>query len=124
MPPKPVEICETFSTLNLGKQAPNPIPKLVIPKVIPAMVMAESHIMKGVAFINRSVVMISSSTGISRKKKLTQNLLQTRVRSFNGDDLRIQKDLPSRLMLGKVKRTATAAMTNAASPRLIKDIKF
>ena len=95
-----------------------------MPKVIHPMVIAESHIIKSVAFINISVVMIKISAGINRKKKLTQNLLHKSLRISKGEDLKIQKDFPSRLMLGKVKRTAMAEITNAANPRLMKESKF
>ncbi len=95
-----------------------------MPKVMPAMVITESHCIKGVALISTLVVMINSSAGASRKRKLIQNLLQSSVRSFIGDDLRIQNDFPSMLTPGKVNRPAIAAITKAASPRFRKEMTF
>jgi hypothetical protein len=47
----------------------------------------------------------------------TTYLVQKRVRGSRGDERRSQVIRPSRDMAGKMKRAATAATTNPASPR-------
>src|SRR2546430_2525619 len=93
----------------------------VIPQVIRKIVARESIIIHRGTCSSRLVRKTSSSPRINNGTKLSQSLLQSRVRREIGAVCRTQKAFPSRLTAGKANRIATALSTKPASAKFAKE---
>src|SRR5512135_348187 len=92
-----------------------------MPQVIRQTVINESAIIQGGTCSSRLLRNTRSTPKKSRGTAINQNLLHNNARSDTGAHCTIQKALPSKLIAGKAKRTATALKTKPASARLAKE---
>src|SRR5512145_1395179 len=92
-----------------------------MPKVIRQTVASDSAIIQGGTCSSKLLKKTSNSPNTSSGMEINQNLLQSNARREIGELCRIQNALPSRLIAGNAKRTATALKTKPASARLAKE---
>src|SRR5512145_460666 len=97
------------------------MPMATMPKVIKDMVISESAIIQDGTCSSRLLKKTSTTPSASSGPVISQNLLHNSARNEIGELCKIQKALPSKLIAGKAKRTATALKTNPASARLAKE---
>src|SRR5688500_12896431 len=117
-PPNPVEMSAALSVSKRGKIAPNPSAIEAIAKVIITMVTIDSSIMIRSTRRMTLVPTVSATASTSSGVMPTQYYLHGSDRKSSGDDGSSHNVRPSRPTDGKMKRAATAASTNPASPRL------